>query len=461
MTDTPPESSTKIDAIDFDDPLYLHPSDHSITTIISFKLLGTENFRVWKSSMTRALKARNKQGFIEGTELKDKTDTTKSLKWDRVNAIVCSWILNSLSESIYIGHACSEFALDVWNELCETYYKADGSVVFNVHQQINSLTQGTLSVSDYFNKLDGLWKEFDGLTKCPDCTCEAATSSKNHSKLMKLMQFLSGLDDSYNQVKSHILIMEPLPDVRTAFSIISREESNQKHGNVSILSNKNQHSSAFAGKFSDNKKFKGRNQNLICKNCGIKGHTIEKFYKLIGYPKDFKPKSEFNKSSTVSTVSPHISDSANVSAVSSDKSDHHFLTNDQYTKLMSLLYEKELSEGVPVNANMAGMFCNNVFFNKEKWIIDSGASQHMTASESHLSDLVDVSKLNLRVDHPNGSTAKIDKIGNINMSNSIGLSDVFVIPEFHVSLLSVHKICKENKCKVIFDENNCFIQDSL
>ena len=79
MTDTPPESSTKIDAINFDDPLYLHPSDHSITTIISFKLLGTEIFRVWKSSMTRALKARNKQGFIEGTELKDKTDTVKSL----------------------------------------------------------------------------------------------------------------------------------------------------------------------------------------------------------------------------------------------------------------------------------------------------------------------------------------------------------------------------------------------
>ena len=98
--------------------------------------------------MTRALKARNKQGFIEGTELKDNKDAIKSLKWDRVNAIVCSWILNSLSESIYIGHACSEFALDVWNELCETYYKADGSVVFNVHQKINSLTQGSLSVSD-------------------------------------------------------------------------------------------------------------------------------------------------------------------------------------------------------------------------------------------------------------------------------------------------------------------------
>ena len=51
-------------------------------------------------------------------------------------------------------------------------------------------------------------------------------------------KFVSGLDDSSNQVKSNILIMEPLPDVKIAFSIVSREESNQKHGYVSTLSNK-------------------------------------------------------------------------------------------------------------------------------------------------------------------------------------------------------------------------------
>lgn len=67
-----------------------------MTTIISFKLLGTKNFRVWKSFMTRALKARNKIGFVDGTKIKDKKDIVKSLKWYHVNAIVCSWIMNFL-----------------------------------------------------------------------------------------------------------------------------------------------------------------------------------------------------------------------------------------------------------------------------------------------------------------------------------------------------------------------------
>ena len=74
-----------------------------------------------------------------------------------------------------------------------------------------------MSLSDYFNNLDEFWKEFDDLTSLTECTCEAATRLNHHSKLMKLMQFLSGLYGSYNQVTSHIHLVEPF---KSAFSII-------------------------------------------------------------------------------------------------------------------------------------------------------------------------------------------------------------------------------------------------
>lgn len=50
----------------------------------------------------------------------------------------------------------------------------------------------------------------------------------------------------------------------------------------------------------------------------------------------------------------------------------------------------------------------------------------MIASESHLSDIVDVSKLNLLVKHANSSSAKINKNGNLMMSCNLTLFDVFV-----------------------------------
>lgn len=166
--------------VNFDDPLYVHPSDNTVTSVIIFKLLGTENFRIWRSSMVRALKARNKLGFVDGTVSKPVKDPVKESKWERANAITCSWILGSISENLYANHACLESAYDLWNELNETYHKTDGSVIFNVHQKIVSHSQGSLSLSNYFSKLDSYWKEFDGLTNLTKCTCKATDSCKSH-----------------------------------------------------------------------------------------------------------------------------------------------------------------------------------------------------------------------------------------------------------------------------------------
>lgn len=120
-------------------------------------------------------------------------------------------------------------------------------------------TQGSLSLSDYINKLDSYSKEFDCLTKLDDCTFEVASSFNNYSKLMKLMQFLSGLVEFYNKVKSHILLMESLPSMKTAFSLVSREES-IKHGSNLLSSNNKTLSSPFVSKSVDEKKPKSKGQ---------------------------------------------------------------------------------------------------------------------------------------------------------------------------------------------------------
>lgn len=39
--------------------------DNASLNIISFKLLGTQNYRKWKSFIYRVLRARNKPGFVD------------------------------------------------------------------------------------------------------------------------------------------------------------------------------------------------------------------------------------------------------------------------------------------------------------------------------------------------------------------------------------------------------------
>nr|GEW23967.1 ribonuclease H-like domain-containing protein [Tanacetum cinerariifolium] len=118
-------------------------------------------------------------------------------------------------------------------ELNETYDKVDGFVVYNLLQIINTVKQGGTSVADCYHRLNSLWREFDALTRLPKCTCEVKCScdaSKElglHQQLMKLMQFLMGLDDCYQPVRSSLLTTEPLPEIKDAYTVVSREESHR------------------------------------------------------------------------------------------------------------------------------------------------------------------------------------------------------------------------------------------
>lgn len=75
-------SSNKNEVIDFDDPLYIHPSDNVVTTLVTIKLTSIASYRIWNSVILRRLNARNKVGFVDGTIGKQTNDPVMSLKWE-------------------------------------------------------------------------------------------------------------------------------------------------------------------------------------------------------------------------------------------------------------------------------------------------------------------------------------------------------------------------------------------
>nr|GEZ54772.1 ribonuclease H-like domain-containing protein [Tanacetum cinerariifolium] len=83
------------------------------------------------------------------------------------NDVVLGWILNSISEELFLGQIFSRRAFEAWEELKENFDRVNGSVTFNLHHKINSLTQNGSSIAEYFNKLSTLWKQFDALVQLP------------------------------------------------------------------------------------------------------------------------------------------------------------------------------------------------------------------------------------------------------------------------------------------------------
>ncbi|GJR45382.1 putative reverse transcriptase domain-containing protein [Tanacetum coccineum] len=78
-----------INGLDGGNPLHTCPNDSTSTSLIPFKLLGTEIFYIWASSMKLALQARNKFTFVDGSCVKFAYTTSDVLspQWDRCNAV--------------------------------------------------------------------------------------------------------------------------------------------------------------------------------------------------------------------------------------------------------------------------------------------------------------------------------------------------------------------------------------
>nr|GEW07405.1 hypothetical protein [Tanacetum cinerariifolium] len=352
--------------LSFGDPFYLHPNDTS-EIIINLDL-----------SMDLVKKDSSNHGL--------------AYQWDMCNSIVVTWILNSLSPELFAGAIYAKSASKIWNDLKETYDK-----------------------------------QFDAMFSLPTCTCDAAKHFDQHNQLIKLTQGLMGLDESYLAIKSN-LTKEALPSVKTAFSVISGEES---HRNVTSVGTTKPAATAFVAKTFDNKKKfnnnykgsgsnsnsnsnnnnKGPNPNLKCTNCNKTGHTVDRCFELIGYPAGYvKRNSNFNSR-------PVTSNNAFANVHSNGVSSNNATTGNSHVSL-------SLVNNVIVGNISLG------------WIVDSGANQHMTASANFLTNVVDVSNLGLNVGHPNGTQALITEIKDLKINNEVTLYDVLVVPGIPSSVLS-------------------------
>jgi len=142
------------------------------------------------------------------------------------------------------------------------------------------------------------------------------------------------------------------------------------------------------------------------------------------------------------------------------------LNSEQYQQLLALL-NKQHTEGVipGSTANGTGFMAGKHFsfltsFASGDWIIDSGASDHITPD---LGIFTSVQKLQIPgfITMPNGKQSRIAHISSVRLTPTLMLSNVLHVPDFQFNLLSVHKLCEQIAGKVIFSSTDCTLQGPM
>ncbi|GJU59171.1 hypothetical protein Tco_1236937 [Tanacetum coccineum] len=168
-----------------------------------------------------------------------------------------------------------------------------------------------------------------------------------------------------------------------------------------------------------------RNSNMTSKSA--------KCFELVGYPPGFKKGNDSQNSANNAA--------SNDFKTNHNKSAPYTITNDQYQRLMTLLSD---------TGNTSKTHAS---------VVDYGANQHITFCSDHLFDIMDVTELNLTILHPNGIMEQVKQIGSYKLGNNLIIKDVLVVLGYHVSLLFVHKLSRDNKVIVSFNDSKCKIQD--
>ncbi|KAH7569016.1 hypothetical protein JRO89_XS06G0089500 [Xanthoceras sorbifolium] len=191
--------------------------------LIPTKLNGA-NYPSWSKSMVLALTAKKKIGFIDGSiEPPSETEhPTKYAIWNQCNSMILLWLTHSVEPDLAKGVVYAKTARQVWEDFKDQFSQKNAPAIYHIQKSLAILSQGMMTISAYFTKLKSLWDELD--TYCPISACNQMKAHIEQREEDRMMQFLMGLNDSYNVVRSNILMITPLPNVRQAYSLVNQEE---------------------------------------------------------------------------------------------------------------------------------------------------------------------------------------------------------------------------------------------
>ena len=178
--------------------------------------------------MRKALLTKIKLGFIDGTlTLSSPLVSTLSAiqAWIRCDNMVGTWLTNLVSPKIRASIVYEDTALEIWTKLRGIFSQKNGPRIFNLQKQIAKLHQGKVSITDVFTQLKLLWDQLQSYSPFPSCTYGKCVCNVN-KRLTELqvrksvMKFLIDVNDSFSQVRTQVLLMDPLSSLNKLYALL-------------------------------------------------------------------------------------------------------------------------------------------------------------------------------------------------------------------------------------------------
>jgi GAG-pre-integrase domain/Integrase core domain len=216
-----------------------------------------------------------------------------------------------------------------------------------------------------------------------------------------------------------------------------------------------------------------------CTYCGGYKHTKENCFKLVGYPDWWKERKhrqqEAKRGKAYAAVATQEKIVESAEPLEQKGGSNLTLQNATTNSVTAMRYAESMreepssgssgkiyTEGIKSISKLDfALLAENIRDDREvhKWVIDSGATDHMTLSEKDISKIMKPSKNGII--NANGETYPVKGMGNVPISKNLTLNNALLVPSLSTRLISVGKITEDLNCAVIMFPNFCIFQDIL
>ncbi|KAM2732342.1 hypothetical protein EV2_035911 [Malus domestica] len=183
--------------------------------------LSNSNFKVWSKMMEVHASGLRKQGYLTGKISAVDEDDSGYVKWSTEDAIVRGWLLKTMEPHLLGLFIDLPTAKDIWENVTQMFYDgSDESQYYELQCKATRTRQDGCLINLYFTELKGVWQELDKRRPLHMvCGVDLKTRKEEVAK-DKVYDFFAGLDSVFDQVRSEILRMKPIPGIEECFNLV-------------------------------------------------------------------------------------------------------------------------------------------------------------------------------------------------------------------------------------------------
>ncbi|GAA0145710.1 hypothetical protein LIER_05844 [Lithospermum erythrorhizon] len=327
---------------------------------------------------------RGKLGYLTCDAAKPLITNSKYELWRTENALVMSWLKNSMNEYISSSYMSFQTAKDIWDDCKVMYSDVENTLQkFETSTQLKEFKLKNLTVTKYYADLKKIWQELDLYDEPDPFYTDCNMMYKKKIKKDSVYEFLTGLTNDFDEVKGRIINRTPFPRTEDAFSKVRREKTrrkvmmqkgeinniekstlmvkpqNMEDATMTLVANRN--------RFTNDPRGGRRSERPWCDHCKINGHTKEGCWEIHGKPNNWTPRRQ--------------SDSGNVVVTHQGESQHLSFSKEQQEQIHTLLHTSPSPSTITGGTSCSVAKTGNITYIFTPWIIDSGGENTIEAKK--------------------------------------------------------------------------------